>query len=117
MKRALELIGGLYQIEEEANELTADKQLMLRRSRATPIVDEFFAWLKRELSTQVLLPSSLFTKAAAYALERERALHLCLEDGDVPLDTNALERALRPIPMGRRTGCSAGMRSEQNMSA
>lgn len=102
VKHALELIGKLYQIEDEAKDLSPDKRLALRQSRATPIVDEFFAWLKRELSTQVLLPSSLFTKAAAYALERERALRVFLEDGAVPLDTNALERALRPIPMGRK---------------
>jgi hypothetical protein len=37
-----------------------------------------------------------------YTLRRTNALRVFLEDPDVPLATNHLERALRPIPMGRR---------------
>lgn len=42
------------------------------------------------------------TKAVAYALERKASLEVFLSDPDVPIDTNRLERGLRPIPMGRR---------------
>ena len=35
-------------------------------------------------------------------MKRERALRLFLENPDVPIDTNHLERAIRPIAMGRR---------------
>ena len=41
-------------------------------------------------------------KAASYALTREKALRVFLEYPDVPLDTNHLERAIRPIAMGRK---------------
>ena len=102
VRRALELIGALYKIEDEAKALAAEQKLAKRQERASPIVDQFFSWLEYELSTQILLPSSPFTKAAVYALERERALRVFLQDGAVPLDTNPLERALRPIPMGRK---------------
>ena len=40
--------------------------------------------------------------AALYAMERKRGLEVFLGDADVPIDTNHLERTLRPIPMGRR---------------
>jgi transposase len=51
---------------------------------------------------RVLLPSSRFTKAANYALQRQEPLSVFLRDPNVSLDTNELERALRPIPMGRK---------------
>ena len=38
----------------------------------------------------------------AYAVEREGALRVYLSDASVAIDTNHLERALRPIPMGRK---------------
>ena len=41
-------------------------------------------------------------KAINYTLTKTTALRVFLENPDVPLDTNHLERALRPIPMGRR---------------
>jgi transposase len=63
-------------------------------------------------NAQGLLPSSPLTKALIYAHKRRAALEVFLADPEVPIDTNHLERALRPIPMGRRkTGCSAGPRS------
>lgn len=37
-----------------------------------------------------------------YILNRQDALRVFLEDPEVPLDTNHLERGLRPIPMGRK---------------
>ena len=100
--QALELIGKLYAVEEQAQKLKAPQRLELRIRSSLDIVDEFFAWLRSELSSRVLLPSNPFTAAASYALEREQALRVFLSDPDVPLDTNALERALRPIPMGRK---------------
>ena len=49
-----------------------------------------------------LIPQSPFAKALGYIAERETALRVFLADPDVPLDTNHLERVIRPIPMGRR---------------
>ena len=58
--------------------------------------------MKDSLAAQGLLPSSPLTKALAYAHRRRAALEVFLTDPDVPIDTNHLERALRPIPMGRK---------------
>ena len=66
------------------------------------MVAEFFEWLKTELATSALLPRNPFTVAASYALERKAGLEVFLGDPDVPIDTNHLERTLRPIPMGRK---------------
>jgi hypothetical protein len=65
-------------------------------------VEAFFAWIDRQFERQGLLPSSPFTQALGYARERRLGLEVFLEDPDVAMDTNHLERALRVIPMGRR---------------
>jgi transposase len=101
---ALERIRVLYEIEREiaARRLDGAAKLAVRGERSRPVVEAFFAWLEEELVQQALLPTNPFTKAALYALERRKGLEVFLTDPDVPLDTNHLERALRPIPMGRK---------------
>jgi len=102
--KALEYIGQLY--EEEAilkrKQLANAKMIEKRSERCKPLVEEFFAWLKTELTERVLLPSNPFTVAAHYALERETSLRVFLEYPNVPIDTNHLEREIRPIALGRK---------------
>ena len=54
------------------------------------------------LDRETLLPSSLFAKAARYTLSREKELRVFLEYPDIPIDTNHLEREIRPIALGRK---------------
>ncbi len=58
--------------------------------------------LEEAFEHAALLPSNPLTKALHYALERREGLSVYLSDPDVPIDTNHLERALRPIPLGRK---------------
>lgn len=103
-KKALERIGLLYEIEEEirSKRLEAEAKQGQRGSRSQPIVAEFFEWLRHEMAESALLPTNPFTKAANYALARQKGLEVFLSNPDVAIDTNHLERALRPIPMGRK---------------
>ncbi len=100
---ALEYIRRLYEAEDVVRSMTVmHKKQEARAEKAKPIVNEFFEWLKDTLSRQLLLPREPFKEAAFYALERERGLRVFLEDPDVPLDTNHLEREIRPIAVGRK---------------
>ena len=104
VERALAAIRALYEIEREIAErkLEGEAKLAVRAERSRPLVAGLFAWLRHELAAHALLPTNPFTKAAHYALERKAGLEVFLTDPAVPLDTNHLERALRPIPMGRK---------------
>ena len=101
---ALEVIAELYKQEEALREkaLTPEKAIAYRAEHVKPIVDRFFEGLRKTLREEILLPTNPFTKAAGYALAREKSLQVFLEYPDVPLDTNHLERAIRPIAVGRR---------------
>ena len=102
--QALEYIRRIYDAEERLKRkgLDGTMQLEQRAQRTKPIVDEFFTWLRKMLDERVLLPSNPFTEAAGYALTREAGLRVFLEYPNVPMDTNHLEREIRPIAVGRK---------------
>ena len=101
---ALELIGALYAVEAQIRTegLDAEATLAYRTEHALPAVEAFFAWCDAHCHRMELTPSHPLAKALAYAREREGALRVYLGDPTVAIDTNHLERALRPIPMGRK---------------
>jgi hypothetical protein len=102
--KAIALIGKFYEVEEQIRSkgLEGEAKLAMRGERGRPLVAGFFEWIEDELAQAALLPENPFTKAARYALQRKQELEVFLADPDVPLDTNHLERALRPIPLGRK---------------
>lgn len=102
--QALDHIGKLYGEEAKIRELglTGEKKLMHRVVHEREIADQFFEWLKAETKANALLPSNPFQKAANYALKREQGLRVYLTDARVPIDTNHIEREIRPVPMGRK---------------
>jgi transposase len=102
--RVLDMIAELYDRDGAMKEkcLPPEKVLAYRAEHAKPVVDRFFESLHSTLEMEVLLPSNPFTKAARYALDRERSLRVFLEYPDVPLDTNHLERAIRPLAIGKK---------------
>ena len=101
---ALDRIGVLYAVEAEIRKkkLTGDAKREYRLGHSRPIVDAFFRWVQDKLNDQGLLPTNPMTKALAYARNRRASLEVFLAAPDVPIDTNHLERALRPIPQGRK---------------
>ncbi len=103
-KEAISLIGKLYEIEEtiRSQKLTDDKKRQFRLTYSKPVVDRFFQWCEDTLHNLTLLPKDPLLKAIGYVRSKEMALRVFLENPDVPLDTNHLERPLRPIPMGRK---------------
>ncbi|MEO8035127.1 MAG: IS66 family transposase [Acidobacteriota bacterium] len=103
-KKALGFIRDIYGHEATIRDLVLDgeKKLEYRTEHTKPLVDAFFAWLEDTLRERILLPSNPFTKAAAYSLARRDAMYVFLENPAVPIDTNHLERQIRPIAVGRK---------------
>jgi transposase len=101
---ALALIGELYRIEAHIRDqrLTDEAKLKYRTQHSEPAVYAFWQWCDAQCRRHDLLPSHPLTKALKYAMARTDSLKVFLSDPDVPIDTNHLERALRPIPMGRK---------------
>jgi transposase len=102
---ALEQIKALYAVEDEIRDLklTGDTKQLHRLTHSKPLVELFFEWVDRQLQRQGFTPTNPFIRALNYVRERRVGLELFLTDADVPIDTNHLERALRVVPMGRKS--------------
>jgi transposase len=103
--QALDMIGSLYAVEADIRKqnLSGSRKRDYRLQHAKPQVEQFFIWIDEQFADHGLLPSNPLLKALAYARERRLGLEVYLNDPDVPIDTNHLERALRVIPMGRKS--------------
>lgn len=101
---ALRQIGELYDIEEEIRKrkLKSEDKRLHRLTHAKPRAEDFFTWIDERFADHGLRPPTPFTKALAYVRNHRPGLEVFLTDPDVPLDTNHLERSLRPIPLGRK---------------
>ncbi|BBP45639.1 transposase [Thiosulfatimonas sediminis] len=101
---ALQQIAQIYRNEEviQTQGLTDEKKRQYRLDHSKPVVDHFFTWCEEQLDNPQLVPSDPLTKALNYVLGRTASLKVFLKDPQVQPDTNHLERALRPIPMGRK---------------
>jgi len=101
---SLNYIRRLYENEEYIREhnLIDTEKIAYRAEYSRPIVYQFFEWLKEVMNKRVFLPTDLFLQAVSYTLKRRAGLEVFLYDAHVPIDTNLLERTLRPIPMGRK---------------
>ena len=103
-QQALALIGELYKAEADirGQRLEGSARQAARTRYCEPAVRAFWRWCDDQCQRLDLEPRHPLAKAIAYALQRTAALEVFLADPDVPIDTNHLERGLRPIPMGRR---------------
>ena len=101
---ALDFIRELYQIERElwdsALPGSAEHRVQVRQARSAPIMDRFRAWLEA-LAPQAL-PESRLGKAIYYTLGQWDKLRIFLTHGEVPIDNNRCENAIRPFVIGRK---------------
>ena len=103
---AVARIRLLYDVEETAKDQTPEERHALRQEKSKPILDAFESWLQEEQRT--VLPKSPMGQAIAYTLANWKALTRYTEDGDLSIDNNASERALRPIAIGRKNWMHCG---------
>jgi transposase len=104
--QAVTLIAKLYEIEREARELEPEARWLLRQQRSRPIVDALHVWLTEQ--RQKLAKSDVTARAIDYSLSNWRALTRYLDDGNVPIDNNAAENAVRPLVVGRKNWLFVG---------
>jgi len=97
---AIERIAALYAIEKEIRGSTPEVRKNVRQARAKPLLDRMHTWLEATLAK--LSPKSDTAAAIRYALSRWRALTRYADDGQLEIDNNAAERALRVVALGRK---------------
>jgi transposase len=103
---ALRRIAEFYAIEASIRGQAADRRRAARRIKSLPLVDAMKTWLEAERGR--VPPRGGVADAIRYALARWNALCRFLDDGRIELDNNTVERAIRPIALGRKNHLFAG---------
>ena len=96
--QAVERIDKIYHEESLLKNCTSENRYEERLEKIKPLIDEFFSWVEK-------LPVSGKSKLAGaigYALNEKEYLYTFLENGNVPLDNNRAENAIRPFAVGRK---------------
>ena len=100
----LAYVSRLYEVERATRESEAATRKAKREEHAAPLLAELGKWLEGE----EFLPKSLIGKAATYTRNQWKALNQYVEDGDLAIDNNFAERAIRPIAIGRKNWLFVG---------
>ena len=104
--QALARIARLYAIEDSIRGQPALQRQAVRQQRTKPLVDELFAWLEAQL--RLVSKGSKIADAIGYGFNHQDGLRRFLEDGRIEIDTNTVERTIRPIVLNRKNSLFAG---------
>jgi len=99
-KLGLDYCNRLFAIDRQLKDLSDEKRYEKRLELAKPLLDEFYAWLKKQ--RQQTLPKSAFGQAITYCLNQWDNLNHFLLDGRLEIDNNRAERSIKPFVIGRK---------------
>ncbi len=103
---ALERIARLYAIEAEVRGHSADARRAERQARSKPLVEDLNTWLAQQLAR--VSGRSPIAEAIRYGLSHWHGLVRFLDDGRIEIDSNTVERSIRPIALNRKNALFAG---------
>lgn len=101
----LQLIQDLYSIEREIKDKNVEEKFTARQA-AKPILASMEQWMATQ--KLIALPKSPLGQAINYTMKNWDALQVYTTDGDLTIDNNLAENALRPIALGRKNWMFAG---------
>jgi transposase len=99
-------VAALYAIEAEIRGHPAEHRRQIRQQRSRPIVEALHGWLQEQLER--VSGASDLAKAMRYAIRHWSGLVAFLDDGRIEMDTNVVERAIRPHTLTRKNALFAG---------
>jgi transposase len=100
----LAIISRLYEVERATRDRSSEFRQSQRAEYAVPLLNDLKAWLDE----QEFLPKSVIGKAATYTRNQWEALNRYIKDGDLSIDNNAAERAMKPVAIGRKNWLFVG---------
>ena len=99
---AVSRIAAIYHLDNQMEGQPAKVRKMYRQANIRPLVEAFFAWAK-EIQTKNQLSRGKTLDGINYCINQEVSLKAFLEDGDIPMDNNATESALRSFCLHKHT--------------
>lgn len=112
---AIELIRHLYAIEKRMRHVSDEERHAARQTQSLPILNALHDWHQRIAPTVV--PSTVLGKALAYQQSLWPRLVRYVDRGDLPIDNNRAENAIRPYVVGRKSWLFSDQPSGAHASA
>jgi transposase len=103
---ALDKIGALYGVEEEIRGSSSDVRRAVRQDHTRPLVDALRTWLGEQVAK--LPRRSETAEAIRYGINHWNGLTCFIDDGRIEIDTNTVERSIRPLALNRKNALFAG---------
>jgi len=105
-REALQRIALLYDIEAEIRGKSAAERRAARQLRSKPLIEALKPWFEERAAE--LPRKSPLAEAIGYALNHWQGLVRFLDDGRIEIDSNTVERSMRPIALNRKNALFAG---------
>jgi hypothetical protein len=102
----MQRIGQLYEIEARIRGRSPRERRAIRQAESKPLVEALKAWLEVQLGS-VSLKAGI-AEAINYGFNHWHGLVQFLEDGRIEIDSNTVERSMRPIKLSRKNALFAG---------
>ena len=102
----LKRIKAFYKIEKDIRGKTAAERRAVRQEKIKPLMAAFEDWLAT-VRARISRKSRLGEKLA-YIAKHMEGLKLFLDDGTIEMDSNVVERTIRPIALNRKNALFAG---------
>ena len=99
-RQGLNKINKLYEYERHWRDATSGERYALRQKEMKPKLEELELWCKASIDR--VTPTSLTGRALGYLEGQWPKLTHVIDDGRLALDTNAVERSIRPFVIGRK---------------
>lgn len=103
---ALQRIALLYAVEKDIRGRGPVERRVARQERSRRVLVELEPWLRAKLG--LISQKTKLAEAIRYALSRWEGLTRFLEDGRIEIDSNTVERSIRPIALNRKNALFAG---------
>jgi transposase len=103
---ALERIAKLYRIETEIRGRNEEERRLIRQEQSQPILDSLEPWLRAKLA--LISQKTKLAEAIRYTLSRWAGLSRFIDDGRIEIDSNIVERSIRPLALTRKNALFAG---------
>ena len=99
-QEAYDMITEIMHIDNSYDDLSSSDRKKQRQQHLKQKVDDYFAWVK--IKYDQVTKNSTIGKALAYSINQEEYLRKFLSDGNIPMDNNCAEQAIRPFTLGRK---------------
>ena len=86
---------------DRLSEFSAEEHLKERQIKVRPLVEAYFAWVRKQLSDPKHLPKNKNADGLRYSMKHAKYLRVFLENGDVPMDNSASEQSIRTFCISR----------------